>query len=679
MRRTRSPWGAVAGKRRYWRTVGQPEGIVSEQDTDHHFVHRSTIPTMHFQPSLPRLPIPKLEDTINRYLAAQKPLLNDEQYRNTEKIAREFENGEGKFIHRDLLEHDRINKHTSYISEPWYDMYLSARDPIVFNSNPFIALNPDPKPGYNNQIVRATNLVVSSLKFLNSLKNDYLRPDIYYVNRKWGQSKIFKHFIRILPPTLSWYGAYLVNAYPLDMSQYKFLFNSTRIPNLSKDTLFTSEFARHLLVMRNGHLYVFEVLDPFGNILHPSEIQAHLTQIIHDADRLPGFELSYLTTEERNVWATLRQQLIQKGNAESLKKIDSAVFCLCLDKTPQQDELELTHSFLHGYGFNRWFDKSFSLIVTSDGTAGINFEHSWGDGVAVLRFINEVYRDSTDHPALVPEASPAIFVAACDKLEFTMGHTITSAINAARIKFDEKRKQLCVKSFRYEKFGKQFAVNQKLSPDAVFQLGCQMAIYRHYGKLLPSYEACSTAAFKHGRTETIRPTSVYTRKCTVAFIDERGKHSIEDMRNMIDDCSKYHRRLQLEGSFPGRRPGHHYILQRQHAYQAPLSQGFDRHLFALKYLVQRRGGRIPNFYNDEAYKSINHIIISTSTLSSPAIHHGGFGPVVPDGFGIGYNVFDTWIGCIITSYLEDDLDGLLKCLEYTLNDILDVLEGRRLT
>uniref|UniRef100_A0A8D2JCE0 Choline/carnitine acyltransferase domain-containing protein n=1 Tax=Varanus komodoensis TaxID=61221 RepID=A0A8D2JCE0_VARKO len=260
MRRTRSPWGAVAGKRRYWRTVGQPEGIVSEQDTDHHFVHRSTIPTMHFQPSLPRLPIPKLEDTINRYLAAQKPLLNDEQYRNTEKIAREFENGEGKFIHRDLLEHDRINKHTSYISEPWYDMYLSARDPIVFNSNPFIALNPDPKPGYNNQIVRATNLVVSSLKFLNSLKNDYLRPDIYYVNRKWGQSKIFKHFIRILPPTLSWYGAYLVNAYPLDMSQYKFLFNSTRIPNLSKDTLFTSEFARHLLVMRNGHLYVFECL-----------------------------------------------------------------------------------------------------------------------------------------------------------------------------------------------------------------------------------------------------------------------------------------------------------------------------------------------------------------------------------------------------------------------------------
>ncbi|KAG8130894.1 hypothetical protein E2320_017597 [Naja naja] len=662
MRRAKPPWGAsmlrcAVSCRQYWRTVGQPEGIVSEQDTDHHFVHRSTIPTMHFQPSLPRLPIPKLEDTINRYLAAQKPLLNDQQYRHTVRIATEFGKGEGKIIHHDLLEHDRINNHTSYISGPWYDMYLSSRDSVVFNYNPFISLNPDPKPGYNNQVVRATNLVVSALKFLNTLKNDYLRPDIYYVNRKWGQSKMFKHFIRALPSTLSWYGAYLVNAYPLDMSQYKSLFNSTRIPNLSKDTLFTSEFARHLLVMRNGHLYVFEVLDPFGNILHPSEIQAHLAQIIFDADRLPRFELSCLTTEERNTWANVRQQLVQNGNEESLKKIDSSVFCLCLDNASPQDEIELTHCFLHGYGFNRWFDKSFSLIVTSDGNAGINFEHSWGDGVAVLRFINEVYRDSTEHPALVPESSPALFVTASDKLEFDLNDSITSAINAARMKFDETLKRFRVKSFRYEKYGKAYIMNKILSPDAVFQLACQMAVYHQYGKFLPSYEACSTAAFKHGRTETIRPTSVYTKKCTDAFIAERGKHSIQDMRNMIEECSKHHRRLQLE---------------------ATLGQGFDRHLFALKYLVQRRGGTIPDIYTDPAYKNINHINISTSTLSTPAINHGGFGPVVPNGFGIGYNVFDTWIGCLITSYLEKELDEHLTCLRSTLDDIFEVLEERQL-
>lgn len=108
-------------------------------------------------------------------------------------------------------------------------------------------------------------------------------------------------------------------------------------------------------------------------------------------------------------------------------------------------------------------------------------------------------------------------------------------------------------------------------------------------------------------------------------------------------------------------------------------QGFDRHLFALKYLVEVKGGRLPDFYKDPAYKNINHIILSTSTLGSPAVQLGGFGPVVPDGFGIGYNVFDSWIGCNITSYLHEDIEEFLRCLEYSLNDICDILEGRTLT
>ncbi|CAI5777770.1 carnitine O-palmitoyltransferase 2, mitochondrial-like [Podarcis lilfordi] len=76
---------SMARSRLYWKTVGQPEGIKLEQEMDRPFVHWSTIPIKHFQPSLPRLRIPKLEDTINRYLAAQKPLLNEEEDRNSEK------------------------------------------------------------------------------------------------------------------------------------------------------------------------------------------------------------------------------------------------------------------------------------------------------------------------------------------------------------------------------------------------------------------------------------------------------------------------------------------------------------------------------------------------------------------------------------------------------------------
>ena len=63
-------------------------------------------------------------------------------------------------------------------------------------------------------------------------------------------------------------------------------------------------------------------------------------------------------------------------------------------------------------------------------------------------------------------------------------------------------------------------------------------------------------------------------------------------------------------------------------------QGFDRHLLGLKQIAMEKG-ELPALYKDPAYSIINHNILSTSTLTSPALLFGGFAPVVPDGYGIG--------------------------------------------
>lgn len=66
-----------------------------------------------------------------------------------------------------------------------------------------------------------------------------------------------------------------------------------------------------------------------------------------------------------------------------------------------------------------------------------------------------------------------------------------------------------------------------------------------------------------------------------------------------------------------------------------MGQGFDRHLFCLKRLANQNNISC-NIFEDPSYSDINYNIISTSTLSSPAVWAGGFGPVVKDGYGIGY-------------------------------------------
>uniref|UniRef100_A0A8C6BUE4 Carnitine O-palmitoyltransferase 2, mitochondrial n=1 Tax=Monodon monoceros TaxID=40151 RepID=A0A8C6BUE4_MONMO len=105
-------------------------------------------------------------------------------------------------------------------------------------------------------------------------------------------------------------------------------------------------------------------------------------------------------------------------------------------------------------------------------------------------------------------------------------------------------------------------------------------------------------------------------------------------------------------------------------------QGFDRHLFALRYLGAARGIDLPELYLDPAYRQINHNILSTSTLSSPAVNIGGFAPVVPDGFGIAYAVHDNWIGCNVSAYQGRNAHEFLQCVEKALEGMFDALEGK---
>ena len=74
-----------------------------------------------------------------------------------------------------------------------------------------------------------------------------------------------------------------------------------------------------------------------------------------------------------------------------------------------------------------------------------------------------------------------------------------------------------------------------------------MGYYRQHGKFVGTYESCSTAAFKHGRTETVRPASLATVACSQAF-DRSHKAGVEEMNNFIQKTSDYHNQLIKEAA-----------------------------------------------------------------------------------------------------------------------------------
>jgi len=55
------------------------------------------------------------------------------------------------------------------------------------------------------------------------------------------------------------------------------------------------------------------------------------------------------------------------------------------------------------------------------------------------------------------------------------------------------------------------------------------------------------------------------------------------------------------------------------------------------------------FLQSKAWKLLNYTILSTSNCGNPSLRLFGFGPVVPDGFGIGYIIKDSSIHYSISS------------------------------
>lgn len=120
---------------------------------------------------------------------------------------RDFENGQGKILDDKLRAKDKANKHTSYISEPWFDMYLRDRVPLPLNYNPALVFV-NAAGELNNQLIRTTNLIVSSLRFMKTLRAGILTPEIFHLNPAKSDTEFFRNVVRFLPESISYYGAY---------------------------------------------------------------------------------------------------------------------------------------------------------------------------------------------------------------------------------------------------------------------------------------------------------------------------------------------------------------------------------------------------------------------------------------------------------------------------------------
>ncbi|XP_072287375.1 carnitine O-acetyltransferase isoform X2 [Pyxicephalus adspersus] len=418
------------------------------------------------QKTLPHLPIPPLQQTLDKYMLALKPLVSQEEWSHTNQLVEEFQtSGVGERLQKGLER--RAKKTENWLSDWWLQTaYLEYRLPVTVHSSPGVVLPKQDFEDRQGQLRFAAKLIEGVLDFKSMIDNETLP-----VENLGGK--------------------------PLCMNQYYQILSSCRIPGPKRDSVVNYSQAKkpptHITVVHNFQFFELDVYHSDGTPLTADHIFNQLEKIWGTSLQTNKEPIGILTTNHRNSWAKAYNNLIRdKTNKESVRSIQKSIFTVCLDApmprvSDDHYKSRVAAQMLHGGGSrlnsgNRWFDKTLQFIVAEDGSCGLVYEHAPAEGPPIVALLDHVV-EYTKKPDLV--RSPMIPLPMPKKLRFNITPEIKNDI--------EKAKQ---------------------------------NLNMMYGRACSTYESASLRMFRLGRTDTIRSASVHSLEF-VQGMEDSGKKNQE--------------------------------------------------------------------------------------------------------------------------------------------------------
>ena len=572
----------------------------------------ATNKTFENEPDLPSLPVPDLQSTLALYLDTVKPVVDNEEYENTEQIVKKFGSLIGPKLQEALLQ--RAQKSRNWLEDWWLNYaYLQQRTPLIPYCNmaaPYPIHEYWP-PQRGSRIDRISISLAYELEFWKMIRSQIMRPMVH-------------------------------RGVPWAMDQFKRLFNTCRVPGEEKDTLncwFVTEdegppAPTNIIVLYRGYIFSFEAVDrKLEEPLTPQEIAFQLFYIEKwcQAQSTDGPGVGALTVSDRSRWAKNREYLIKyhPQNKTTLDKIEQALFVIIFDDSEPITQSEILREAMCGDCKNRWADKSMSTIIFNNGLMGANGDHTPFDGLCTAILSHYIMMSMDESKGVWKGSRKFRDMPKAERLDFILDDHLKAEIENSVKTFNQNCSDIQIVHQTFKGFGKAALRDYKFHPEAFTQVALQLAYYRMHGKPAPTYCTASTRQYYHGRTETCRscfPESVDFCKSVVEGNSKPGElfHKLNQAVNKFN---------KLMG-------------------EAMKGYGCDRHLMGLYLICMEEGHELPDLFTDPSFIKSGgggNYILSTSCSGYWHIC-GGVPPMRDDGYGAFYGIEDTQITFCVTAY-----------------------------
>ncbi|CAL1262005.1 unnamed protein product [Larinioides sclopetarius] len=550
---------------------------------------------------LPSLPVPSLSQTIDKYLDSVKSLVTPGEYLKTKEIVHKFQTGIGEELHSKLLQ--KAASERNWLEKWWENVaYLSQRTALVplCSMTGFTNMERIWHPAPGSQLERAALYMHFSLQFWKILREERLKP----------------HTSRNVPWT---------------MHQFRRYFNTVRIPGEVIDRLecyFQTELEEpmsptHLIIMHNGHIFTFDAVDEFGDILSPPELQLQFQRIKDWCNKnSPGASVGVLTLADRSTWAKNREWLlkIHPENVLHMETIDKALTVVAFDDAEPTDFTGMCRETLTGEPNKLWADKSTNNVIYNNGTFSQISDHTPFDGLVPVVANHFVY-SSLDECGGVWKGSKTVGrdLLPPRRLDFHLDDYIKVAIEESKKMYQSAAADCEIEVGCFNHYGKAFLKPHNFHPETYAQFALQLAYYTMHGRPASTYVTAATRQFYHGRTETMRSCFPEVVEWAHAMIEDKispGEKlklmqvASDKFKSLMKDCSE--------------------------------NRGCDRHLLGLYMIAVEEGIDVPEIFLDSSWIKSGgngNFTLSTSCVGFTPLG-GGVMPMKEDGYGSFYNIED---------------------------------------
>ncbi|KAH8407949.1 hypothetical protein KR222_004993, partial [Zaprionus bogoriensis] len=651
-----------------------------------------------FPDTLPKVPVPPLEQTMADYVLALEPITTAAQLERTKNIIKQFAapQGLGPRLHQYLLDKREAEDNWAYYY--WLnDMYMNVRIPLPINSNPGMVLPPRRFRTVHDVAHFAARLLDGIVAHKEMLDSGAL-PLERAASREKHQ--------------------------PLCMAQYYRLLGSCRRPGVERDSQYLpparpenqeqqqkqkEQEDRHVVVICRNQMYCVVLQANDRGKLSASEIASQILYVLSDAPCLPAkpAPVGLLTAEPRTRWALDREALQRQDerNRRNLELIETALLVLCLDEplglnfnargfsgaTPtvhtagERDETNMAHEMIHGGGSefnsgNRWFDKTMQIIICTDGSWGLCYEHSTSEGIAVVQLLEKIYKQILEHPE-EDNGLPQHHLPPPERLEWHVPPQLEQRFTQAALSVDKAIDNLDFYVYRYQGYGKSFIKSCQVSPDVYIQLALQLAHFKLYGHLVATYESASTRRFLHGRVDCIRAASSEALEWSKAMCQGEGANVPLESDREDDDDEEDARKVKFSiYSKDHLRELFRCAVARQTEVMVKniLGSGIDIPLLGLREASREVTGELHELFTDESYNISQCFLLSTSQVACSTDSFMGYGPVTPRGYGCSYNPQpEQIVFCVSAFYACEDTSAsrYAKSLQDSLDIMRDLLQN----